>query len=405
MGRLLDYYRQFRELSPAEISREMHERREEERRRMPVEVGPLDLSVATWHEPPHPDAVNAATFALRGSIQTYPDPTAARLRAALAAAHGVAPERVVVGHGAAELLRAALRLLAPSDAVLVAWPGWGPSAELIREAGATSVPFALEGAEAAPRWRSESGSWTDVPAGAGTPPGPALAGTPPAGPERGRPASTRRAAALPRLAGRRVRAVVVSRPADPTGVTVAPEELAASLPPHAWLLLDEALAGFLPDGADGLVDHPRVLHIRSFSKADAMAGFRVGYAIVPEGATGLAAELAPALGVGAVAQAGALWAIDSGGEIRRRRRDRIERERTRLAEGLAGTPVSFPPGHGPYVWLASAAHDGHRLVQHLAARRIFVAPGTAWGDDRHVRATLRDEAATVRLVAALRELP
>ena len=51
--------------------------------------------------------------------------------------------------------------------------------------------------------------------------------------------------------------------------------------PRRWLILDEALAGFLPDGEDGLIDHPRVIHVRSFSKAHAMAGFRVGYAIVP----------------------------------------------------------------------------------------------------------------------------
>ena len=44
------------------------------------------------------------------------------------------------------------------------------------------------------------------------------------------------------------------------------------------------------------------------------------------------------------------------------------------------------------------------LAEALAARRIYVAPGTAWGDEHHVRITLRDAAATDRLVAALREL-
>jgi histidinol-phosphate/aromatic aminotransferase/cobyric acid decarboxylase-like protein len=37
-------------------------------------------------------------------------------------------------------------------------------------------------------------------------------------------------------------------------------------------------------------------------------------------------------------------------------------------------------------------------------RRINVAAGEPWGDDRHVRITLRDTAATDRLIAALREL-
>ncbi len=47
---------------------------------------------------------------------------------------------------------------------------------------------------------------------------------------------------------------------------------------------------------------------------------------------------------------------------------------------------------------------GPALAEALAARRIFVAPGTAWGDERHVRITLRDAAATARLAGALREV-
>ena len=49
----------------------------------------------------------------------------------------------MVGHGAGELLRAALHALA-DDEVAVAWPGWGPLPALVSEAGATPVPVALE---------------------------------------------------------------------------------------------------------------------------------------------------------------------------------------------------------------------------------------------------------------------
>ena len=40
----------------------------------------------------------------------------------------------------------------------------------------------------------------------------------------------------------------------------------------------------------------------------------------------------------------------------------------------------------------------------LAASRIFVAPGSAWGDERHVRIALRGPEATDRLAAALKEI-
>ena len=82
MQRLFGYYRQFDELSPDEVSRELRERASE-RRRIPVEQPPLDLSGAAWHGPPHPEVVNAATFALRRAVNAYPDDAA--LRAAIAA--------------------------------------------------------------------------------------------------------------------------------------------------------------------------------------------------------------------------------------------------------------------------------------------------------------------------------
>jgi histidinol-phosphate/aromatic aminotransferase/cobyric acid decarboxylase-like protein len=165
-----------------------------------------------------------------------------------------------------------------------------------------------------------------------------------------------------------------------------------------------------------------VIHVRSFAKAHAMAGLRIGYAVVPPAETGggggagarlvaaraaaggsaLAGALAPVGGVNAPALAGALWAVESGGEVARRRRFQAAHERGRLAEALAGGAVSFPRGHGPYVWLTSTACDGRELAARLAARGVYVAPGSAWGDEDHVRATLRDAAATDRLAAALR---
>jgi histidinol-phosphate/aromatic aminotransferase/cobyric acid decarboxylase-like protein len=349
MRRFLDYYRQFDELSPDEISRELRDRRDEERARHPAQQPPLDLSGAAWHLPPHPEVVNAATFALRRAVNAYPDATAAPLRIALAATHGIDPERIVVGHGAGELLRAALRAVASSGEVTVGWPGWGLLPALVSEAGAIPVPVAADALQA-------------------------------------------------------TRTLVVTRPGDPTGAVLplaAVRRLASELAPGAWLLLDEALAGFLPDGEDGLVDHPRVLHVRSFSKAHAMAGFRIGYAILPEAAD---LGLAPVLGVGAAALAGALWSVESGADTVARRRAYAAAERQRLAAQLEGTPFSFAPGHGPYVWLASSEHDGPAVAEHLAAHRVYVAPGTAWGDEHHVRITLRDAPATDRLVSALREL-
>jgi ADP-ribose pyrophosphatase YjhB (NUDIX family) len=66
-----------------------------------------------------------------------------------------------------------------------------------------------------------------------------------------------------------------------------------------------------------------VIHVRSFSKSHAMAGFRIGYAIAEP-------DLSPVLGVGAPALAGALWAVENGAASASRRRSQAAEERERL---------------------------------------------------------------------------
>jgi histidinol-phosphate aminotransferase len=345
--RFLDYYRQFEELSPEEISSELIERRHAERAQSLTEVVPLDLASPAWHEPPDAEAVNAATYALRRALNAYPDP--APLREAIAARHGVAVETVAVGHGAGELLRAAFRRFSGAE-VAVAWPGWGHLPRLIDEAGGTPVPVEPD-------------------------------------PEA--------------VLAVRAKALVVCSPNDPTGAVVDLGALAAGLEESVWLIVDAALAEFAPDDDPAALigARERVVVVRSFSKAHAMAGFRVGYALGPD-----ASRLAPVTGVSAPAQAAALWALAEGDAIVARRRAIAARERERLATALQDTPFSFAAGHGPLAWLESSEHDGARIAGGLAAQRIYVTPGSAWGDDRHVRVALREGAATDRLSAALRDL-
>jgi histidinol-phosphate/aromatic aminotransferase/cobyric acid decarboxylase-like protein len=266
----------------------------------------------------------------------------------------VAREQAVAGHGAGELLRAAFRRLPAGAEVAVAWPAWGPLPRLIHEAGST--PVAVE---------------PDVDA----------------------------------LLGAGATAVVVCSPNDPTGALLDVATLAARLDESVWLIVDAALAEFAPGGDDTraapaalLSARERVIVVRSCSKAHAMAGFRAGYALGND-----VGALAPVAGVAAPAQAAMVWALAEGGPLVARRRAAAARERERLAAALDGTPFSFADGHGHLVWLESAEHDGAAIASGLAAQRIYVTPGSAWGDDRHVRIALRDAAATDRLSAALRE--
>ena len=362
MKRLFGRYRQFQALPPEQVSRELRERRDEQRAREVVFVPELDLARTAWHEPPHPEAVNAATFALRRRMNAYPDPAATEVRELAASRHGVRPEQVAVGHGAAELLQDACAQLVREGQLLVAWPGWRPLPDLAQRAGGEPVP---------------------VPGQGGI--GPLL--------ER---------------AGADTRAIALSSPNDPTGAPVSRADVRALCEragERVWVLLDEAFADFLEPGEDAaslVAELPNLLVFRTFAKAHAMAGFRIGYVLAPTAQ--LAQRLTPSFSVNAPAQAAAAWALELGEGLIARRRAAATRERERLARALRGTSLSFAPSAAPYVWLSSDTHDGAAIAAHLRVRRIVVAPGERWGDERHVRITLRDAEATDRLIAALREL-
>ena len=147
-----------------------------------------------------------------------------------------------------------------------------------------------------------------------------------------------------------------------------------------------------------------MLVVRSFSKAHAMAGFRAGYAIGPEGEGELLGRLAPALGISAPAQAAMTWAVADGERYLPRRRALAAAERERLAAVLAGTDLAFATRHRAaalaLVGLAdgAGARRGPRRPADLrhARHRVGRRPPRAAGAAR--------PAATDRLASALKDL-
>jgi histidinol-phosphate/aromatic aminotransferase/cobyric acid decarboxylase-like protein len=367
--RFLDYYRQFEELSPEEVARSYRERSEASRSAALAVVHPLDLSSTGWHEPPHAEIVNAATFALRRSLNAYPDPTAEPARRALAEHHGLPAERIVLGHGAGELLAAALTAaLRDGGEAILPWPTWPPLAALIARAGGTPVPVPL------------NGDAIDLPA-------------------------------LDAAVRTGTRAIVLASPNDPTGLALGQDELAAflrGLPERVLVVVDEALADFLPAPATALpllAVHPRLVVVRSLSKAHALAGARLGWAAGGEGTGELLATLAPSGAVGAPAQAALLAALEVGDRVLPLRRQAVADARVRLAALLEGSPVSFPAGGVTnFAWLRAEGHDSRALAAHLAGANIAVTPGAPYNDEHGVRAALRGPEAVDRLGAALASL-
>jgi histidinol-phosphate aminotransferase len=353
-----DYYRQFEDIDEATLNLARRARRARERRLALARLPDLDLSGTEWPELPHSEIVNAAIARARGLVNRYPDRHAAAVRRLLAERHGLAPERIVLGNGAAELLQAAaLALLSRGDELVMPWPSYPLYPLLAAHAGAK--PVSVEHA----------------------PPIEAV--------------------------GERTRAIVICNPNDPTGRYMRADELGAllaALPAHVYVLLDEALVHFQDkedvDACLRLIDaFPRLLVVRTFSKIYGLSGLRAGYAAGSDAR--LLGAVAPVLGVNALTQAAVEHALRTGDSELERRRRSVARERARLLDGLRTLGLDASESQANFIWLRARGVSGDELANRLRRQGVIVAPGGPLGADDHIRATVRNGEATDRLLRAL----
>ena len=361
---LLDYYKQFEGMSEEEVNAGLREEAAERRRKALTRVETLDLSHTTWPELPHPRIVNAITFVARRGLHQYPHLRGTDLRDTLAERHGVEPQQLVLGNGAAELLGAATRaLLSPGQQLLTHWPSYPLYPLMARRAHGQAV-------------RVEGGVDELLAAARQSPD---------------------------------VRAIAIASPNDPTGELLATaelERLLAGLPDGVAVLLDEALVDFAdaqPAAASiELLDrHPQLLVFRSFSKAWGLAGLRVGYVIGGPRSGELLAELEPDLGVSELSQAGALEALKTCSELVEQRIETIRQERPRATAELRRLGLQLSDSQANFLWAAHPSLPGAELAARLAQSGVLVAAGDALGEPQHVRISLRSKAATDRLLNAV----
>lgn len=159
----------------------------------------------------------------------------------------------------------------------------------------------------------------------------------------------------------RTHMVVVVNPNNPTGTVLRGEELTGFLervPEHVTVVLDEAYREFVddpdvPNGIELLADRPKIVVLRTFSKAYGLAALRVGYAVcAPSVAAALRAAAIP-FAVNRVAQAAAVAALGATDDVLARCAE-VNRERTRLSDGLHDAGFSVPESHANFLWLPMA---------------------------------------------------
>lgn len=204
------------------------------------------------------------------------------------------------------------------------------------------------------------------------------------------------------------RGVVLNSPSNPTGAVYTAAELdaltGAAAATGAWILADEIYeeiryGGPFASMVARAADYERVVVVNGFSKAFAMTGWRVGYAVAPEPMVAAMARLQGHVNTNTstISQHAALAALTHRAE-RRAAVDAMvaafARRRARLLEALSDVPgiVPLPPEGAFYLWIDArdwcAAIGGGSVdlcLDLLEHEHLALVPGSAFGSEGYLR--------------------
>ncbi len=306
--------------------------------------------------------------ALRRTVaQAHLYPDLASLRQDIGALWGVGPDDVAVGAGGDDILRRAVD--ATAGAVVSPWPSFGIYRMLAQARGRT---FAT----------------VDLDAGLAADPG-ALAA---AAEGQGRPGT-----------------ILLANPNNPTGGARPRADylaMAAALP--GWLVvIDEAYGEFREEVEPTAgVRHwpPNVVVAKTFSKLQALAGLRVGYAVGPGWALRAVSRLGDEMAVGTLAAAAARAALADGARLARVRAASLGRRRQLIA-ALSARGFRAPPSQTNFVLaMPPPGVDADELRQALWREGIRTRRGADLGAPGHIRISLGSGPQQRRLLATLDRL-
>jgi histidinol-phosphate aminotransferase len=226
------------------------------------------------NECPYPPSPRVAE-ALRQEVATdcaalrlYPDPTSAPLREAFARLHALSPAHVCIGNGSDDILNLLVRCFCgPAAAAAFTLPSYSLYPVLVGIQDTRSATFQLDRGMRLP---------------------------------------------VEAIAASGARVLFLTSPNAPTGVGFPNAEIMAILDSFPGIfVVDEAYAPFAREHCAGLVaGHPRLVVVRTLSKAYALAGIRVGYALADPEVIALIDRVRDSYNVGRLSQVAALAALD-----------------------------------------------------------------------------------------------
>lgn len=280
----------------------------------------------------------------------YGDPESFELKAALAAHHGTTPQHIVVGEGIDGLLGYLVRLcVGPGDAVVTSLGAYPTFNYHVAGFGGAlhTVPYAQDHEDPA--------------------------------------------ALFAKAAEVGAKLVYLANPDNPMGTWHDGAALVTAmeaLPESTLLVLDEAYIDCAPEGTAPALpwDDPRLIRMRTFSKAYGMAGARVGYAMGHPDLIRAFDKVRNHFGMNRAAQAGALAALQDQPYL-----DavvaRIAASRARIGDIAAAHGLTALPSAANFVAI-DCGRDGayaRAVLDGLIARDVFVRMPFAAPQNRCIR--------------------
>ena len=317
-----------------------------------------------------PKAIEAFR-AMADRLEFYPDGAAHDLREALAARHGLNPDRIVCGNGSDELLE------------LLAHAYLGPGDEAIyTEHGFLVYPIAIKANGATPVVAPEKNLTADVDA------------------------------ILERVSGR-TKMVFLANPNNPTGTYLPFDEvkrLHAGLPESCLLVLDAAYAEYVrrndyEAGIELVSASNNVVMTRTFSKAYGLAGLRLGWLYGPENVVDVLNRVRGPFNVNAAALAAGVAAVEDVEHLERAV-EHNERWLPWLKAELERLGLEVTPSIGNFLLVHFPDEEGKRAPDadaFLGRRGLILRAMGAYGFPNALRVSIGTEEANRKLVAALEE--
>lgn len=203
------------------------------------------------------------------------------------------------------------------------------------------------------------------------------------------------------------RIVYLANPNNPTGTWFGDAELAAFLariPSTTLVVVDEAYHEFVDDprlssALRFLPSHPNLIVTRTFSKAYALAGLRVGYAVGSAHVVAVLERLRESFNVNMLALAAATAALGDQDHVARTKAFNLA-ERTWLAAQLERRGLRVLPSQTNFV-LVDFARDAAAIEHALFGRGVIVRPMGGYGLGEFLRISVGSRAENERLLEAL----